>query len=262
MENMFINEISPVLFELGPLSLRWYGLFFALGLMAAYLLVRHLFKKKGHNPEIADSVIFYLVIGIIVGARLGHVLFYHPATYLSDPLAVFYVWKGGLSSHGGALGALIAYLIWLRVHKTSFTKHLNELILGAPIVAFSVRMGNFFNSEIIGTPTNSEWGVVFARLGEDFPRHPAQLYEAALNAALFIFLYLAYRARGPRRPKPFLLFTYMGFYFGGRFFIEFYKERFTVPVDIPLSMGQFLSLIPIALALSYFVLLAICYKKR
>ncbi len=259
---MFINEISPVIFEIGPLSLRWYGLFFALGLLGAYFFVRHLFKKAGHKPEVADSVVFYLVIGVIIGARLGHIFFYHPAEYLAAPLDILKIWNGGLSSHGAALGLLIAYLIWIKIYKIPFTKHVNQLVLGIPIVATAVRIGNFFNSEIIGTPTGSEWGVVFARLGEDFPRHPAQLYEAALNAALFVFLYLLYRARAPRLPKMFFLFLYIGLYFGGRFFIEFYKERFTIPADIPLSMGQFLSLIPIILAVIYFGFLAFRPKKR
>ncbi len=259
---MFINNISPILLEIGPLSLRWYGLFFALGLTLAYFFVRHLFKKNGHNPADADSVIFYLVIGVVVGSRLGHVLFYHPSEYLSAPLEILKIWKGGLSSHGAAIGVLVAYLLWLKINKTKFTKYANFLILGVPIVATAVRIGNFFNSEIIGIPTGGEWGVVFSKLGEDFPRHPAQLYEAALNLALFVILYLLYRARAPRLPKLFFLFLYIGLYFGGRFFIEFYKERFTIPADIPLSMGQFLSLVPIALALGYFLLLAFKGQKR
>lgn len=259
---MFINNISPIITEIGPLTLRWYGLFFAIGLACSYSLVRYLFKKKGYKPELADSVIFYLVIGLIIGARLGHVFFYHQGQYLSDPLSIFYIWKGGLSSHGGAVGALVAYLIWLKINKTKFATYLNELVLGIPVVATAVRIGNFFNSEIIGTPTNSNWGVVFKRLGEDFPRHPAQLYEAALNLVLLVFLYWLYRARGPRLPKFFLLFLYMGLYFGGRFIIEFYKERFTLPPEIPLSMGQFLSLTPILMAFVYFVILAFRKRKR
>lgn len=259
---MFINNISPIITEIGPLTLRWYGLFFATGLACSYFLVRHLFKKKGFKPDLADSVIFYLVIGLIIGARLGHVFFYHPAQYLSDPLSILYIWKGGLSSHGGAIGALVAYLIWLKVHKTKFTTHLNELVLGIPIVALAVRIGNFCNSEIIGTPTNSDWGVIFKRLGESFPRHPAQLYEAALNLALLVIIYWLYRARGPRLPKFFLLFLYMELYFGGRFIIEFYKERFTLPPEIPLSMGQFLSLTPILMATFYFGFLAFKTLKR
>ncbi|MBT5017007.1 prolipoprotein diacylglyceryl transferase [Candidatus Peregrinibacteria bacterium] len=259
---MFFHDISPILFELGPLSLRWYGLFFALGLVIAYFFVRHLIKRKGHNPEIVDSVVFYLIIGVIIGARLGHVFFYHPLDYLSNPISILYVWNGGLSSHGATLGILISYLIWLKVHKTKFAEHLTELVLGIPIVATMVRIGNFFNSEIIGIPTNNEWGVIFHRLGEDFPRHPAQLYEAALNLALFAILYLLYRARAPHLPKSFFLFLYLLLYFGGRFFIEFYKERFTIPAEIPLSMGQFLSLVPILIAIFYFLFLAFRLKKR
>jgi len=165
---MFIHDISPIIFSAGPFALRWYGFLFVIGIILNILLVRMLFKKAGYKVEHFESLIVYLLVGMVVGARLGHALFYNPEFFFSNPIELLYVWKGGLASHGAAIGLLITYLLWGWIHKVKFTKYVDLVVIGLPITAGFVRLGNFFNSEIVGRATNSEFGVVFSRLGEDF----------------------------------------------------------------------------------------------
>ena len=252
---MFYHNISPILIEIGPLIIRWYGLIFALGLLLAYFFIRWVFKREKFNLEHLDIIVLYLFLGLFIGARLGHVFFYEPSYYLSDPIEIIKVWKGGLSSHGAAIGVFMAYLIWTRVYRVNFKKYASLLVLGFPIVSCSVRIANFFNSEIIGRSTSGNWGVVFQRLGEDFPRHPTQFYEAGLSFIIFIVLFLVYRKYSDKLPPYFILFLYILLYFSTRFLIEFWKVRHTIPDSFPLSMGQILSIIPVLIAIGYFVYL-------
>lgn len=254
----FKHNISPILLEIGPLTIRWYGLIFALGLLLAYFFMRWIFRKERFDLNHLDGVTLYLFIGLFVGARLGHVFFYEASYYLSDLIEIIKVWKGGLSSHGAAIGVLTAYLIWLQVYKIKFSKYIDYLVISFPIVSTCVRIANFFNSEIIGRPTNSNWGVVFQRLGENFPRHPSQLYEAGLSLLIFITLFVVYKKYRQKLPKYFILFLYVFLYFSTRFIVEFWKARHTIPDSFPLSMGQILSILPILIAIAYFVYL---FKK-
>ncbi|MBU1151954.1 prolipoprotein diacylglyceryl transferase [Patescibacteria group bacterium] len=254
---IFVNNFDPVLLEFGSLQVRWYGLCFVVGLSLGYLVIRWAFKKEGLKMEDLESVAFYLFVGLIVGARLGHVLFYDFNYFWRHPLEILMIWNGGLASHGAAIGLLIAYLLWLKIHKKKFVQYIDALVLGFPLVAGFVRIGNFFNSEIVGYKTGGDYGVVFARLGEDFARHPAQLYESLLSFTIFavmIFVYVNYRDR----LKPlFFVFLYMGLYFGGRFFLEYTKDLHVFSSDFPLSMGQVLSILPVLLTVGY----AIYYPK-
>lgn len=249
---MFIHEISPILFQTGPISIRWYGLLFALGITLNYLYTQKIFRRNQLSLNDLDSIALYLVIGMIVGARLGHILFYNLDYFLAHPLEIFQIWHGGLASHGAAIGVLIAYFLWTRLHKVPFSKYPDLLVLGMPLTAGFVRLGNFFNSEILGKPTDGTWGVVFTKIGEIVPRHPSQLYEAALSFLIFIILYLVQKKYYPRLAKYFILFLYVLLYFSSRFLVEFWKEKIGVPPDFPISMGQILSIIPILIALSYF----------
>ncbi len=252
---IFYQNILPILIKLGPLTIRWYGLFFAIGLLLAYLFLWHIFKSEKLNLNHLDTVVLYLFVGMFIGARLGHVFFYEPGYYLSNPIEILKVWKGGLASHGAAIGVLFAYLIWLKVYKIKFSQYIDYLILGFPIVSTFVRLANFFNSEIIGQPTNGQWGVVFQQLGEDFPRHPTQLYESGLSLIIFIILFIIYKKYSKKLPTYFNLFLYIFLYFITRFIVEFWKERHIIPDSFPLSMGQILSILPILIATGYFVYL-------
>lgn len=249
---IFTNSIDPILFAAGPLEVRWYGALFAIGLLLNYLLLRWVFGKEKFNVADLDSLVLYLFVGLVVGARLGHVFFYNAEYFLSDPIKILQIWNGGLASHGAAIGVLLAYLIWTWKHKVKFTKYADYLVLGMPISAGFVRLGNYFNSEIVGKATDGSWGVVSQRLGESFPRHPSQFYEAGLSFTIFavlIFVYLKWK----NRPPLFLMFLYMGLYFATRFLVEFFKKRHTISADFPLSMGQMLSILPVLIAIIYLV---------
>ena len=250
---IFTNNIDPILFSLGGLQVHWYGVFFALGIIFCYLFLTKGFEKHGYPAGHVDSMAIYLFFGLLIGARLGQVFFYEPGYFLENPAEIVKVWKGGLSSHGATIGLLIAYVIWLKVHKIKFSKYVDLIVVPMPIAAACVRIGNFFNSEIIGNPTGSNYGVIFKRLGEDFPRHPAQLYEGALCLFTFGVLYYLYKKYYGKLPQLFILFTFLFVYFGGRFVLEFFKDLHgPLPTDFPLSMGQVLSILPALMAVGWF----------
>ncbi|MCK9186842.1 prolipoprotein diacylglyceryl transferase [Candidatus Gracilibacteria bacterium] len=263
---IFINDISAEIFNFGEFSLRWYGVFFALGIALAYIVIRWIFKKEKFKVDDLDGIAIYLFFGLLIGARLGEVLFYDPKFFFANPSEIFKTWHGGLSSHGATIGLFLAYLLWTKIHKVPFTKYVDAIAIGIPITAFFVRVGNFFNSEIVGYKIAdagekiSGVGVIFKQLGEDFPRHPAQLYEAFLLLIIFVSMLFIYKKWRKKTPKLFFLFFFVGLYFSGRFFIEFYKDLHVLPDSFPLSMGQVLSIVPILLAIIYF--LFFFYKKH
>jgi prolipoprotein diacylglyceryl transferase len=248
---IFVNDINPELFSYGFINIRWYGGFFLIGIILNYLILRWTFKKNKFPFEDLDSLVIYLFIGLILGARFGHIIFYEPEYYFEHPTQILKIWNGGLASHGAAIGLFITYLIWTIVHKTNFKKYVDILVLGMPITAMFVRIGNFFNSEIVGIKSEG-WGVVFKKLGEDFPRYPVQLFEAVLNFVIFFVLFFLYKKYSKKTPQLFYLFLYILLYFAGRFIIEFWKDLHGLPAEFPLSTGQILSILPIVLALGYF----------
>lgn len=273
---MFINNIPPT-FGIGPLEVHYYSLFFAVGVVMDYLISSWLWKKKGWPMVHFESLVVYLFLGLVIGARLGEVLFYHPVYYFSEPLRILKVWEGGLSSHGATIGLLVSYVLFLWRHKgVKFAKYVDLMCVPMPLVAGFVRFGNFFNSEIVGRPTDSILGVVFARNGEDFARHPVQLYEGLLawgTFAVLIFLYLK-AERGKSRgggasggawaKNYFFMFLFIGIYFTGRFFLEFFKEyqiNLEGAATYGLTMGQILSIVPVVIALGYFVFVYPRMKK-
>jgi len=251
---VFVNDIDPVLLNYGILNIRWYGIMFLIGLVLNYLILRWAFLKRGYRVEDLDSIAVYLFVGLIAGARLGHIIFYEAWYYWAHPLEVFKIWNGGLASHGAAIGVFVAYLIWVLIHRVKFSKYADILVLGMPVTAMFVRIGNFFNSEIVGIMSGGDFGVIFKRLGEDFPRHPAQLYEAALSLFVFLVMIFIYKKWGITKKSPplFFVFIYVLLYFVGRFVIEFWKDLHGLPESFPLSTGQVLSIPAIALAVGYF----------
>ncbi len=252
---MLTHNIDPVLFDLGPVEIRYYGVMFALGALLYYLITEWIFRREKFKVKDFELVAVFLFFGLVIGARLGHVFFYNVSYFLENPVEILKVWKGGLSSHGAAIGVFLAYLVFCWVKKVKFAKYADALVIVMPLVAGFVRMGNFFNSEIVGRETDLPWGVVFERLGEDFARHPSQIYEALLAWGMFglmIFLYL----KGKKRQPMFYLFLFMGLYFVTRFGVEFVKE-YPLIGPLNLTMGQYLSILPILLALGYF-----CYRKK
>ena len=251
---IFTNDLSSILFSAGPVEVRWYGLFFAIGIAFNYLFLVWVFKKRNYPIAHLDSLVIYLFLGLLIGARLGHVFFYDASYFLSNPLEIFKVWNGGLASHGAAIGLFVAYLTWTKVHKIKFTKYPDVLVLAMPVTAAMVRLGNFFNSELVGTPTDGTFGVIFKRLGEDFPRHPVQFYEMLLSLAIFAVMFFVYKKYYSKTKPLFFMFLYMLLYFVGRFIVEFWKDQHGVAPEIfGLSMGQILSIVPVIIAVIYFV---------
>lgn len=258
---VFVNNIDPELLNYGFVHIRWYGVMFLTGIILNYLILRWTFKKNKYRVEDLDSIAVYLFVGLIVGARLGHIIFYEPQYYLEHPVQILKIWNGGLASHGAAIGVFLAYLTWVIVHKIDFKKYADILVLGMPVTAMFVRIGNFFNSEIVGIKSE-KIGVIFKKLGEDFPRHPAQLYEAVLSFAVFFIMFFIYKKWSKKTPKLFYVFLYMLLYFAGRFVIEFWKDLHGLPADFPLSTGQVLSILPIVLSLGYFGMVIFSSKSK
>ena len=245
-------NVDPVLFTLGPLSPRWYGLLFASAFIVSYWILRRVFRTEDRAIQDLDSLTIYMIVGTIVGARLGHVLFYEPDIFLNDPIEVFAIWHGGLASHGGALGIITG--LWL-FHKRKkgypFIWLLDRLAIVAAISGALIRVGNLMNSEIVGLATDQTWGIWFKRL-DPMPlfRYPTQIYEAVLCIAVFAFLWWRY-TKGDATKKPGLLLgLFLVILFSGRFAMEFYKDRqVAFESSLPLDMGQILSIPFIAVGL-------------
>lgn len=241
------------------LPVRWYGLLFVIGFFGAYYVLQKMFKTEKIEQKKLDSLVFYMIIATVVGARLGHCLFYEPNIYLKDPISILKVWEGGLASHGAALGIVIAVLLYIRKNREFSFLHLADLLcVVIPFPAMCVRIGNFINSEILGAPCNLPWAVVFS-LKDSMPRHPAQLYEALAYLILFIVMVYLYFKKRSNFHEGFLAGIFLIVMFVCRFLIEYVKD---VQVDfehlLALHMGQLLSLPFILLGI---FLIVYSYKK-
>lgn len=228
-----------------PLEIRWYSLLFVGVFLGGYSLFNWQIRRGGGDDEVAGDFIVYGVLGVLLGARLGHVLFYDLDHALEDPAWVFKIWTGGLASHGAVIGLITAMYLFTRRHGVSFLEGADRFAFSATLGATLVRVGNFFNSEILGRPTNSDWGVRFPLAdGADAPlRYPTQLYEVALGLFVMLVLYLVDRRLKEDRPRGLLISVFFALYFAGRFVVEFYKEyQVFSAAQSPLTMGQYLSI--------------------
>ena len=255
----FIWDTSPEIFSFGIITIRWYGLLFALTFIVGYQILTYIFKKENKQIKHLDSLAIYVAIGTAIGARLGHCLFYAPEYYLSNPIEILKIWEGGLASHGGAIGILIAIWLFQRKYK-EFTMLwiLDRLVIVVALGGLFIRTGNFFNSEIYGTPTDLPWAVVFA-LRDNIPRHPAQLYEAIAYFLVFIILFLIYKKNTFK--EGFLFGLFLVLVFSARFLLEFLKEvQSGFEANLLLDMGQILS-IPFILVGIFFVFKKNKFKK-
>jgi phosphatidylglycerol---prolipoprotein diacylglyceryl transferase len=235
-------SVDPDLFHLGPLTIRWYGLFFALGLLLSNEVGRRIFEAEGQSRDDSGRLLWYVAIGTIVGARLGHCLLYEPGFYLSHPLQILYIWRGGLASHGGVVGIIVAVWMYARRAQRPFLWVADRVAVVAPIAAACIRLGNLFNSEIVGRPSNLPWAIVFTRV-DALPRHPTQLYEALAYALIGALTYRLYRRTRLRERPGFLLGLTLVLVFTFRLLIEFVKEpQEAFEAALPLDLGQLLSL--------------------
>jgi len=243
-------DVSPEIFSLGPIPIRWYSLAWLLAFAIGFHLVRWMYRREGKPEADLETVLLYMILGAIIGARLGHCLFYRPDYYLAHPLEIVAFWKGfrGLASHGGAAGILVSLYIFSRRHPNQPYLWLVDRVVGPTALGgFFIRMGNLMNSEILGLPSDVPWAMIFVR-EDPLPRHPGQLYEALSYLLISFFLLFLWRSKGPKLPRGLLTGLFFITVFSARFLIEFVKERNSaIEVGLPLSMGQILS-IPIVVA--------------
>lgn len=251
-------NVNPEIFHLGPFSIRWYGLLFASGFLLGYYIAEKMLKSENVDQKWIDSLFFYMIVATVVGARLGHVFFYGWDYYSQNPLEIIKVWHGGLASHGGALGILIALFIHSKVvTKRSMVWALDRVLVPTALVAAFIRLGNLMNSEIYGVQTSLPWGVIFERNGEVVAKHPTQIYEALAYLLVFgVMMYLYWRTNAKNKPGL-LLGTFFVLMFSSRFIIEFIKEnQEAFESGMVLNMGQWLS-IPFILFGIYLIVRAI-----
>lgn len=253
--NYIIWDTSPEVIE-GFVFFRWYGLCWILGLLLAYKLMYKFFQAERISIDKLDQLTIYLVAGIILGARFGHILFYDPIHYWNNPIEILpvrinptfeFTGLAGLASHGGIVGALSALYFYSKKAKMSYLWLLDRITIAGAALGGFIRVGNLMNSEMIGVPTNLPWAFVFTRI-DQVPRHPAQLYEAMFYFAISIALYLMWRSNKVSRWDGFISGLGMTLIFCLRFGIEFFKEnQVSFEENLSFNMGQILS-IPIIIA--------------
>jgi phosphatidylglycerol:prolipoprotein diacylglycerol transferase len=263
--------------------LTWYGFLFALSFFIAFFVVRHIFtfqlatkqlpskENKAHANELTDQLIVFTILGTLIGARLGHVFFYDWPYYSAHPLAILKVWEGGLASHGGAVGVLGALVLFTilnakRFSKITFLATLDAVVIAASLIGGFIRIGNFINQEILGTPTTLPWGVIFlhpAQMVPQEPLHPVQIYESIAYFCLFALLIFVWVKRGRKVGSGLLSGLFFTLGFGFRFLIEFIKLPQSVSDENGLiNMGQILSLPFIVLGLLLLLRVFLHSKKE
>ena len=239
-------NFDPVALQVGPIALRWYGLMYLIGFAAFFFLARRRSRTQpwfGANYQLVDDMLFYGVLGVILGGRLGYVLFYKPLHFLGNPIDIVKVWEGGMSFHGGFLGGAIAAVLVARKHQMGWLRLTDFIVPIIPIGLGTGRIGNFINAELYGRVTDVSWGMLFRVPGAgNLPRHPSQLYQFALEGVLlFIVLWLF---SSKQRPIGAVSGLFLIGYGLGRFVVEYFREPddFLGLLSLGLSMGQWLSL--------------------
>ena len=243
----FTFDLDPVLLDFGSFQVRYYGAIFAATLGVVYLFWRWQMRRGGYDQRITSDFMLWGVVATVVGARLGHFLFYEPQMLLQDPFSLLKIWHGGLASHGALVGLTIALVLFARRHKLRLLEVMDRFAFSAAVGAAGIRLGNFLNSEILGRPADVPWAVIFPRADvELIPRHPSQLYEFALGLAILGALVLVDRLAGKeKRPLGLLTGVFLTLYFAGRFCVEFFKDiQEAWERDLLLTQGQMLSVVP------------------
>lgn len=235
-------NVDPEIFRIGSFAIRWYGLLFALAFYVSYLILSRIFKKEGISMEVLDKLTMYVFVGTVLGARLGHCLFYQPDYYLAKPIEILKIWEGGLASHGAAIGILIALWLFARKIKKPYTWILDRIVVVIALGGSFIRLGNLMNHEIIGVETNVSWAFIFNRIDE-IPRHPAQLYESLSYLVIFLLLFYMFNKTNLKDKKGFIFSVFLICLFSVRFFIEYFKEvQVQFEQSMFINMGQILSI--------------------
>lgn len=265
-------NVDPEFFSIGKLTVRWYGVLWALGIWLSLVIQQKIYKAEKLPEEWTDKLFMYIVGGTIIGARLGHCLFYEwhllpePAKFLGitfnyynpflqKPWEILYIWQGGLASHGGAIGILTAaYLLNKKVFKKGFIWLLDRLIVSVAICGACIRLGNLMNSEIYGNVTNLPWGFIFEQRGETLPKHPTQIYEMIYCLVTFALVWWMYWKKQAYKIDGLLFGVFLIGIFLSRFVLEFIKmDQETFESNMLFNMGQWLSIPFIAAGIYYLV---------
>jgi len=255
MKDRIINwNLDPTIYWITEtFPLKYYGLFFVTGILLAHYVTKRIYAKENIPIENLEKLFIYVVVGIVLGARLGHCLFYEPSYYFQNPLEILlpikkigdsyqFIGFQGLASHGGGIGTLIAIGIYCKKYKTNYLWVLDKIAIATPIVAVFIRLGNFMNSEIYGKPTNGNWGIIFQR-DDLIPRHPTQLYEAFAYLLIFGILMFTYKKMAKGKSNGLIFGLLLVLVFLARFIIEFFKENQVGFEDgMIINMGQILSI--------------------
>ena len=240
-------DINPEIFSIGPASVRYYGILFVGGFILGFQIFVYFFKREGLPIKILDSLLYLLLGCALVGARLGHVIFYEPEYYMAHPGEILKVWEGGLASHGGTI-AIIIGLYWYarkygRKYNFDYLWLLDRVAIATAFASCMIRLGNLMNSEIYGHETSLPWGFIFVRAGEVVPKHPTQLYEALCYLATGVILILLYAFKLKKIHRGLFLGIFFIGIFGSRFIIEYVKEvQVEFEQAMVLNMGQWLSI--------------------
>ena len=252
---MFINNFDPVAFQILSFEIRWYSLAYILGIVIGWSLCKKIFIKNSEINEKFDDYITYLIIGIILGGRIGYIVFYNFSYYLDNFLDIFKIWQGGMSFHGGLLGIIVSSYIFAKKNNQNPFFYLDQVSIVAPVGIFFGRLANFINSELYGTTSNVPWSVIFIKV-DNLSRHPSQVYEAILEG-LILFLILIYFINKNYLNRPGLISgLFLIFYSLFRFFVEFFR----VPDEqigyliLSLTMGQIISLVFASIGIAVFYL--------
>ncbi len=224
-------NVDPVIAHLGPITLRWYGLFFMLPFVLGTFVLTYIYRSERTSPQWVDVITIYVLIGTIVGARLGHMLFYDFEALMADPIVVFKIWQGGLASHGATIGILLACWLFARNNKFDYLWVLDRIVIVVALGGACIRTGNLMNSEIVGKPTSVPWAFIFPRdvehliQGVAVPRHPTQIYEALFCLFLLVLLYTMWNRTKERTPRGQLFGIFVVLLFTQRFLGEYLKEN-------------------------------------
>ena len=256
---MFINNFDPVALEIFSLEIRWYSLAYIFGIILGWFLAKKLFIQDIEVKNKFDDYLTYLIIGIILGGRLGYIIIYNLSFYINNPLDIFKIWQGGMSFHGGLIGVIFASIFFAKKNNQNTFLYLDIVALVAPVGLFFGRIANFINSELYGTITNVPWAVTFVQI-DNLPRHPSQLYEALLEG-LFLFLLLIYFKNKFSNKPGVISGLFLIIYSIFRFIVEFYRvpDEQLGYIFLNLTMGQVVSLIFI---LSGVILFYLKYETR
>ena len=240
---MFINNLDPVALQIFSFEIRWYSLSYIIGILLGWVLCKKIFIKDPKVNKKFDDYITYLIIGIIIGGRLGYVIFYNFNYYFQNFLDIFKIWEGGMSFHGGLIGIIFASIFFAKKHNQNYFLYTDLVALVAPIGIFFGRLANFINSELYGIPTKVPWAVIFPQV-DSFSRHPSQLYEALLEGVLLFLILIYFRKKFLNKPGL-ISGLFLIFYSIFRFFAEFYRvpDEQLGYIFLNFSMGQIISLI-------------------